>query len=272
MLFKKKKDVIGIDIGSSSVKMVHLKEAKGGYQLAGLGLAMLPAEAIVDNAIMDSSSIVDIVRGLVESQKLKTKNVATSISGHSVIIRKIQLPIMTEEEMEASIQWEAEQYIPTDRIIDGIDQTALLMNGDTHGRRDYVFIYAGPQLGAIVKGNYKRHMISPDPVGEASGIPAAFYFLPADPREKTPMLVNLIHLKSPFNRMKLRHDIWKEKYPDSTEKHGVPWTGIANASPGLKAHTSPKMDRKQLPFDPLEYVEHLDQLPFNPDMDPGLGQ
>ena len=167
---------------------------------------------------------------------------------------------------------EAEQYIPTDRIIDGIDQTALLMNGDTHGRRDYVFIYAGPQLGAIVKGNYKRHMISPDPVGEASGIPAAFYFLPADPREKTPMLVNLIHLKSPFNRMKLRHDIWKEKYPDSTEKHGVPWTGIANASPGLKAHASPKMDRKQLPFDPLEYVEHLDQLPFNPDMDPGLGQ
>ena len=112
MLFQKKKDVIGIDIGSSSVKMVHLKEAKGGYQLAGLGLAMLPAEAIVDNAIMDSSSIVDVVRGLVESQKLKTKNVATSISGHSVIIRKIQLPIMTEEEMEASIQWEAEQYIP----------------------------------------------------------------------------------------------------------------------------------------------------------------
>ncbi len=112
MLFQKKKDVIGIDIGSSSVKMVHLKEAKGSFHLAGLGLAILPAEAIVDNAIMDSSSIVDVVKGLVESQKLKTKNVATSISGHSVIIRKIQLPIMTEEEMEASIQWEAEQYIP----------------------------------------------------------------------------------------------------------------------------------------------------------------
>ena len=112
MLFQKKKDVIGIDIGSSSVKMVHLKEVKGSFHLAGLGLATLPSEAIVDNAIMDSSSIVDVVKGLVESQRLKTKNVATSISGHSVIIRKIQLPIMTEEEMEASIQWEAEQYIP----------------------------------------------------------------------------------------------------------------------------------------------------------------
>jgi type IV pilus assembly protein PilM len=112
MLFQKKKDVIGIDVGSSSVKMVHLKEVKGSYQLAGLGLALLPAEAIVDNAIMDSSSVVDIIKGLVESLKAKTKNVATSVSGHSVIIRKIQLPIMTEEEMEASIQWEAEQYIP----------------------------------------------------------------------------------------------------------------------------------------------------------------
>jgi arylsulfatase len=166
----------------------------------------------------------------------------------------------------------ATRHIPTDRIIDGIDQTSLLINGDTNGRRDHVFIYAGPQLGAIVKGNYKRHFISPDPVGEASGIPAAFYFLPADPREKTPMLTNLIHLKRPFNRMKLRHELWKKKYPDSMEKHGIPWTGIANASPELKAHAQPKKELSTLPFDPLEYIEHLDQLPFDPSMDPDIGR
>lgn len=165
----------------------------------------------------------------------------------------------------------ATQYIPTDRIIDGIDQTALLINGDTHGRRDHVFIYAGPRLGATVKGNYKRHWISSDPVGEASGIPAAFYFLPADPRETSPMLLQLIHLKRPFNRMKLRHDLWKKQYPDSHEKYGIPWTGIANASPELKALAKPKLDIKKLPFDPLEYIEHLDQLPFDPNMDAGLG-
>ena len=111
-MFQRKKDLVGIDIGSSSVKLVQLKEARGGYQLVSLGMAMLPPEAIVDNAIMDSSSVVSVIRELVESHKVKTKNVATSISGHSVIIRKILLPIMTEEEMEASIQWEAEQYIP----------------------------------------------------------------------------------------------------------------------------------------------------------------
>lgn len=112
MLFKTKKEIVGIDIGSSSVKLVQLREVKGGYQLVSLGMTPLPPEAIVDNAIMDSSSVVQAIRDLVESQKIKTKNVATSISGHSVIIRKVQLPIMTEEELEASIQWEAEQYIP----------------------------------------------------------------------------------------------------------------------------------------------------------------
>jgi len=165
----------------------------------------------------------------------------------------------------------ATKNIPTDRIIDGVDETALLINGDTHSRRDHVFIYAGPRLGATVKGNYKRHWISSDPVGEASGIPAAFYFLPADPRETTPMLVNLIHLKSPFNRMKLRHELWKKKYPDSHEAYGIPWTGIANASPEVQALAQPNMDLGSLPFDPLEYIEHLDDLPFDPDMDPSFG-
>lgn len=162
-------------------------------------------------------------------------------------------------------------YIPTDRIIDGVDQTSLLLNGDTYSRRDYTFTYAGPQLGAIVKGNYKRHMISPDPVGEASGIPAAFYFLPSDPREKMPVLTQLIHLKRPFNRMKLRHDLWKKKYPDSHEVYGIPWTGLANATPEINALAKPQMDVEKLPFDPLEYIEHLDQLPFDRDMDAGLG-
>lgn len=166
----------------------------------------------------------------------------------------------------------ATNAIPTDRVIDGIDQTALLLNGDTHSRRDHVFIYAGPHLGATVKGNYKRHWISGDPVGEGSGIPAGFFFLPSDTREKTPLMVNLIHLKSPFNRMRLRHDLWKKKYPDLSERHGIPWTGIENATPEVKALAKPQMDLEKLPFDPFEYIEHLDELPFDRNLDPGLGE
>jgi type IV pilus assembly protein PilM len=114
MLFKGKQDIIGLDIGSSSVKLVQLRQVKGSFQLVNAGVALLPPETIVDNAVMDSGALIQTIRDLVESHKIKTKNVASSISGHSVIIRKIQLPVMTQDEMEASIQWEAEQYIPFD--------------------------------------------------------------------------------------------------------------------------------------------------------------
>lgn len=129
MFFGAKKEVIGIDIGSSSVKLVQLRETKGGYHLVNLGIRPLPPEAIVDNAIMDSTLIVEAIRGLIDGLKIKTKNVATSISGHSVIIRKISLPIMTEEELESSIQWEAEQYIPFD--ISEVNLDFQILGSDT---------------------------------------------------------------------------------------------------------------------------------------------
>ncbi|NNE20109.1 MAG: sulfatase-like hydrolase/transferase, partial [Myxococcales bacterium] len=80
----------------------------------------------------------------------------------------------------------AKKHIPRDRVIDGLDQTALILDGDTHGRRDYVFIYQGHTLAATVKGRYKQHWISSDP-GAASGIGATFYDLYTDPREDNPM-------------------------------------------------------------------------------------
>lgn len=113
-MFASKKDLVGIDIGSSSVKLVRLRETRGSFHLVNVGVMPLEPEAIVDNMIMDSSAIVAVIRNLLAGMKIRAKRVATSISGHSVIIRKIMLPIMTEEELEASIQWEAEQYIPFD--------------------------------------------------------------------------------------------------------------------------------------------------------------
>jgi type IV pilus assembly protein PilM len=87
---------------------------KGSYQLLNAGIVPLPPEAIVDNAIMDNASIVSAITSLVTSLGVKTKDVACSISGNSVIIRKITLPVMPVEELEDQITWEAEQYIPFD--------------------------------------------------------------------------------------------------------------------------------------------------------------
>jgi arylsulfatase len=100
----------------------------------------------------------------------------------------------------------ATKYIPTDRIIDGLDQTALLMKGDTYSRRDSVFIYTGPVLGATVKGRYKRHWIGVVE-GAASGAAASFYDLYQDPREETPQFVPLIHTMGQFNSMLARHEL-----------------------------------------------------------------
>ena len=115
MLFSKKKDIVGIDIGSSSVKLVQLKELKGGYTLQNAGIVPLPPEAIVDNTLMDSSSIVEAVKNLLAGLSIgKGVDAACSVSGNSVIIRKISLPAMPPEELEDQIHWEAEQYIPFD--------------------------------------------------------------------------------------------------------------------------------------------------------------
>lgn len=115
MFFAKKKELIGLDIGSTSIKLVKLKTGKGGYALESIGIAPLPSEAIVDNTLMDSSAVVDGLKALF--QGLGIKNVteaASSVSGNAVIIRKIVLPTMSAEALEEEIQWEAEQYIPFD--------------------------------------------------------------------------------------------------------------------------------------------------------------
>ncbi len=116
-LFGKKKTLVGLDIGSSAVKAVELKAGgKGGdeFQLVNIGIEPLPPEAIVDGAIMDSGAVIDAIQRLFQTQKIKTTDVATAVSGNAVIVKKISLPQMSQEELAESIHWEAEQYIPFD--------------------------------------------------------------------------------------------------------------------------------------------------------------
>ena len=115
MFFSRSKGVVGLDIGSSSVKLVELKERKAGeFHLQRVGIEPLSPEAIVDGSIMDSSLVVDAINKLTDESGVKASQFATSVSGHSVIIKKIQVPAVPAEELAESIQWEAEQYIPFD--------------------------------------------------------------------------------------------------------------------------------------------------------------
>jgi type IV pilus assembly protein PilM len=137
----KGKTAVGLDIGSSSIKVCHLKETKRGHTLMGFGMIPLPPEAIVDGALMNSTAIVDAIRELFQSQKIKHKEVAISVSGHSVILKKINLPQMTEEELEESLKWEAEQYIPFD--INDVNIDHFTLNRDNgQGQMDVLLVAA----------------------------------------------------------------------------------------------------------------------------------
>lgn len=124
----------------------------------------------------------------------------------------------------------ATEYIPEDRVIDGIDQTSLLLNGDTHSRRDYVHIYTGLKLAATVKAQYKQDWTVTIP-----GMVTDSYFdLHNDIREKEALEVPLLHFNAAFVRMKERHLELKEKYPDKAQAKGPALTGVSNARPETK--------------------------------------
>ena len=138
----KAKPVLGLDIGTSAIKLVQLKESKRGYSLQNFAMAPLAHEAIVDGAMMNSTVIVSSIRQLLQSQRIKNKEAGIAISGHSVIIKKITLPAMTEEELEESIQWEAEQYIPFDINDVNIDVQVLTPEPSEQGQMDVLLVAA----------------------------------------------------------------------------------------------------------------------------------
>ena len=110
----KQKPLVGLDIGSSSIKSVELKSTKQGYELVSFGLEPLAQDTVVDGAIMDAPLVAGAIGTIFDRQEIKTRSVATAVSGHSVIVKRVNLPVMTDEELYDRIQSEASQHIPFD--------------------------------------------------------------------------------------------------------------------------------------------------------------
>ena len=108
------RSLVGLDIGSSSVKAVEATPTEDGFELLRVGTAPVPPESIVQGAFLNSGAIVDAIRAALEDGRIRAQDVCTAVAGHSVIVKKIALPRMSQEELEESIRWEAEQYIPFD--------------------------------------------------------------------------------------------------------------------------------------------------------------
>ena len=129
-MFRRAKSLVGLDIGSSAVKAVELKQAGKAFKVAAFGSEAIPLDSIVDGAIIDGGAVADAIRRVFTSGAIKTKDVAASLSGNAVIVKKITLPQMSEAELAESIYWEAEQYIPFDIQDVNLDYQILDKGGD----------------------------------------------------------------------------------------------------------------------------------------------
>ena len=110
----KSKNLIGLDIGSSAVKMVELRRKGSSYELVNLGIEPLGQDTVVDGAIMDALSVSSAIDKIFNDNRIRNKNVATSVSGHSVIVKRVTVAANSEEELFSAVPYEAQQHIPFD--------------------------------------------------------------------------------------------------------------------------------------------------------------
>lgn len=140
MLFRKKDHLVGLDIGSRSIKVGEVTHSKKGHQLRKFGSVDTPSGAIEGGVIHDLAAVSEAIRALFSEHRIKEKNVAISIGGDSVIVKTINMQKMEEEELAASIPFEAEQYIPYDISDVNLDYQILGENEYNPGQMSVLLV------------------------------------------------------------------------------------------------------------------------------------
>jgi type IV pilus assembly protein PilM len=185
------KQCIGLDIGSSCVKAVQLKRKANGWALQAFGMQPLVPQTIVDGTIMDQGAVSDAIRQLWGRLRLRQKDVAIAIAGHSVIIKKITVPMMRAEELAANIRNEAEHHIPFGR--DDVEIDYHVTNPMTpSGQTELLLVAAKKEVVSDYIQVVKDANLSPNVVDVAAFASQNGFEInyPLDPRE-TVVLVNI---------------------------------------------------------------------------------
>ncbi len=123
------KSIVGLDIGSSSIKAVELKKSRNGVEVAHMAMEPLSSDIVVDSMIVDSGSVASAITKIFTESGIKTRAVATSVSGHSVIVKRIPMSSMSDTDLAGIIQTEAAQHIPFDISDVSIDYQILSNTG-----------------------------------------------------------------------------------------------------------------------------------------------
>lgn len=135
------KNLVGVDIGANSIKIVQLKESRKKLQVVGYGFAELPPQTIIDGHIMSAGVVTETLLKLFHDNKISQKEIAIGLYGQSVIVRKITVPMMTNAELEEQVTWEAEQHIPFDIKVMSIDYEVLKRRPEA-GQMDLLLVAA----------------------------------------------------------------------------------------------------------------------------------
>jgi len=135
------KNLVGVDIGASSIKVVQLKESRKKLSVTRYGYADLPPQTIIDGHVMNAGVVTEALLKIFADNKIAMKDVAIGVYGQSVIVRKITVPMMTPEELDEQINWEAEQHIPFDIKLMSIDYEVLKKRPEA-GQMDLLLVAA----------------------------------------------------------------------------------------------------------------------------------
>src|SRR5690242_11760926 len=122
---------VGLDIGSNAIKAVVLRKNRGGWSLVTAGETPLPDNASTDGGAPDPLAVCEAVGDLLDSLHLRRARVATGLSGHAVMVKRLSMPAMTHAELNDAIPWEAEQYIPFD--LNDVQLDYQVLNGSKPG-------------------------------------------------------------------------------------------------------------------------------------------
>lgn len=117
-LFSKKKSIVGLDIGSSSLKLLEITDTPKGYQLSHFSMIPLPRGIIADGVIQNLKALTDHIKELFKKTTFARKGIATSLSGHSVIVKKVNFNLMEDNELRELLKDEAGKYLPFDNMND----------------------------------------------------------------------------------------------------------------------------------------------------------
>lgn len=185
-------NIIGLDIGSSSVKMVEVQRSKKGFELQYVGLAVLPDGAVVEKTIKKPDQVRLAVDTLHRNSKSKTRNVATSLAGRSVIVKQVTMSSMSDAQLEKQIQLEAEPYIPFDIKDVNLDFFIMGDRPEKEGTMDVVLVaakkdYMVEYLGMLSSANLTPVVVDVDPFA----LEVMFEFCYPSVQEEVVALVNV---------------------------------------------------------------------------------